>query len=211
MMKVKDKIDLQKISESIEDLLVYPFPCANCGKLLSSSRLFCSDLCRDEAKFVRYCRACIADGRYRRDDVKEAWKIRLAHILNGGYRERNRQISKEIREAAIEQDNGLCRKCGNKGFQVDHINGDSNAIENLQLLCIKCHLQKTREKIVAISKVTHPEKWEKRQELLFRVHAPKPLKLCDSPFWTKKWILVKKRRRELYDKYFLHWRVNPDH
>lgn len=196
-IKIDSKHTKTKSLLHIHDLVVYPFPCCNCGKLLNSNRLFCSNLCRDEAKFVRYFRACIADGRFEQQDVKEAIRIRLAHLLRGGYRERLRQVSKEIREAVIHRDKGLCRNCGVKGLQIDHINGDNNDIENLQLLCAKCHLQKTREKIILISPKSHPIAWEKRKRLLSRVHSPNPMYLCDNPDWAQQWKVVKKRRSEL--------------
>lgn len=200
----KLKMDLEPAKTKpllcIEDLLVYPFPCPNCGKPLNDKKLFCSDLCRDEAKFVRYFRACIADGRYEQIDVKEALRIRLAHILSGGYQERLRQVSKETREIVIKRDEGLCLKCGAKGFQIDHIEGDNNDIKNLQLLCAKCHLQKTQKDFTKISKQTHPKEWAKREALIYRVKSPQPAQLCDCPDWDKKWNIVKKRRNELLKK-----------
>lgn len=61
-------------------------------------------------------------------------------------------FTKKIREEIKQSQNGLCNICKQqleKKFHVDHIipvclNGD-NSIENLQCLCIQCHLNKTRE------------------------------------------------------------------
>ena len=186
-----------KSQRTIESLIAFPFPCPNCGKPMHTAALFCTDLCKDEAKFVRYFRACIADGRFEQEDVQEALQIQLAHILAGGYQERLRRIPKEIRQAVFKRDNGLCRKCGAEGNQIDHILGNSVDIDNLQLLCAKCHIEKTREYLVPISQETHPEEWAKREELIFRVHLPNPLHLCDSSEWSELWRTVKKRRSEL--------------
>lgn len=134
-----------------------------------------------------------------------ASKIRCSRSLadsactytGGGYSERLRQIPQEIRQAVFERNKGLCRKCGAKGIQIDHICGNSNDMDNLQLLCVKCHNKKTRENFVVISQETHPDEWAKREELISRVHSPQPAHLCDSSDWTEFWRTVKKRRREL--------------
>ena len=54
--------------------------CVNCGGEFASPvpRLFCSVLCQDEAKLVRYVRRCSADGRSAGDEVQEAIEIRMA-------------------------------------------------------------------------------------------------------------------------------------
>ncbi|MGA1825840.1 MAG: HNH endonuclease [bacterium] len=130
-------------------------------------------------------------------DVQEALQIRLAHILGGGYPERLRQLSKEIREAVFFRDQGRCQRCGREANQIDHINGSSNDIDNLQLLCAKCHNEKTREGFVKITPETHPEEWAKREALLARVHSTRPTRLCDGPEWNKVWRSVQKGRREV--------------
>ena len=183
-------------SQTLESLSSPPFLCPNCNNPIGEPVLFCSDLCKDEAKFVRYFRACDADGRLEQDDVQEALRIRLAHILGGGYPERLRQLSKEIRETVIARDKGQCQSCGGPGNQIDHTRGSSNDLENLQLLCPKCHNEKTTAGFVTISAETHPEKWAKRESLLARVHAPKPTRLCDGSDWNKLWRVLRKARRE---------------
>jgi 5-methylcytosine-specific restriction endonuclease McrA len=183
--------------QSVDMLTNYPFPCPNCDRQMTEAVLFCSDLCRDEAKFVRYFRACIRDGRLEQPDVQEALRIRLAHILGGGYPGRLRRLSKEIRETVFVRDQRRCQKCGGEANQIDHIRGSSNDIDNLQLLCAKCHNEKTSEGFVKITPETHPEEWAKREALLARVHAPQPTRLSDSPEWDKVWRSVQKGRREV--------------
>ena len=76
------------------------FMCVNCGKSISWKRrikLFCSDLCKDEAKYVRYYRRCQNDGRISRPDIQEALQIRKAHLISGGYPYKERILTKEIR------------------------------------------------------------------------------------------------------------------
>src|SRR5947209_17096594 len=106
-------------------LLSHPLKCVNCGHDLREAKLFCSGLCRDEAKFVRYFRACILDGRTTQPDVLEALEIKMAHILAGGYDARARALPESSRRAVILRDRGVCRSCGIEGTEIDHIQGDS--------------------------------------------------------------------------------------
>jgi len=76
-------------TQTVEALTSFPFPCPNCDKSMNDAALFCSDLCKDEAKFVRYFRACIVDGRYGQPDVQEALRIKLPLFLVGGTRSEN--------------------------------------------------------------------------------------------------------------------------
>lgn len=183
-------------SLTVESLAAPPFLCLNCDAPISKPILFCSDLCKDEAKFVRYFRACLRDGRYDQTDVQEALRIRLAHILGGGYAERARRLSQTVREAVISRDGGRCRKCGNPGNQIDHIRGGSGDPGNLQLLCVQCHNEKTVNAFKFVSADSHPEEWAKRELLLARVHLPKAARLCDSSRWDGLWRVLMKARKD---------------
>lgn len=50
-------------------------------------------------------------------------------------------IMKRNRKLKILQVNGLCEKCGQKGFHIHHKDGskDNHNLDNLMFLCIKCH------------------------------------------------------------------------
>src|SRR5690349_16970443 len=120
-----------------------PFPCANCDTPVVDARLFCGALCRDEAKYVRYYRARLADGSIVDEDIREALQVRLAHILSGGYDARLRKLPLDVRRAVFERDAFRCRSCGVQGTEVDHIRGSSSELSNLQLLCSDCHREKT--------------------------------------------------------------------
>lgn len=188
------------MEKGIEDIKKYLFSCPNCGKQITKAVLFCCDLCKDEAKFVRYFRACILDGRVKKEDIQEALQIRLAHILAGGYSERLRRLPTTIREAVITRAQGRCQKCGGVGVQIDHISGSSSDLENLQLLCARCHNEKTRENFVTISPETHPQEWAKREALLSRVYTPQPILICDRPNWNELWRSLYNMRREVIKK-----------
>ena len=59
----------------------------------------------------------------------------------------SRYIPKAIRQAVLIRDNNRCVKCGSqKDLQFDHIlaiaNEGSNEVDNVQLLCKRCNLDK---------------------------------------------------------------------
>lgn len=63
----------------------------------------------------------------------------------------------EIRKQALKRDSHLCQSCKSKGkftkaTHVDHIKpksqGGSNAMSNLQSLCVSCHSEKTNSETV---------------------------------------------------------------
>lgn len=62
----------------------------------------------------------------------------------------NPNFSKNAKFKLREMYGSFCAKCGSpKKLTLDHIiplnAGGSNKLENLQLLCLPCHDQKTRE------------------------------------------------------------------
>lgn len=177
-------------------LIAHPRRCVNCFKELEKVELFCSQLCRDEAKWVRYVRKCTADGRIDDPDVREAIQIRRAHILSGGYDARGRRLSDDVRARVIERAGGLCEMCGRPGEEIDHIDGSSNDEGNLQLLCNRCHVEKTVATLVHITKESHPEAWEHAERLRRRAEASAPVQFCDSPEWEKDWRVVQSERRK---------------
>jgi hypothetical protein len=154
-------------------------PCVNCDQPISLTtrvRLFCSQACGDEARFVRYVRRCTGDGRIQRPDVRAAIKIKFALILSGGYPAKERRLSKSQREAVFVRDEWRCRKCGEPGTTIDHVSGSSNEIENLHLLCRACHNKKTASGFVEIA----PEQKEQEKRLRSRTRTKVPQRSCDD-------------------------------
>ncbi|HEA65173.1 MAG TPA: HNH endonuclease [Candidatus Aminicenantes bacterium] len=180
------------------------FKCVNCDRVIPWNRrikLFCSDICREEADFVRYVRSCKKDGRIERTDVQETIQIMFAHIASGGYPRKERHIPKQLREAVIARFNGLCAICGNPGSDIDHIDGNSNDLNNLQLLCRSCHNKKTKEKIKILTPgdKRYFEVLEKRQNLDFRIDSPEPNLECDDEVnWPKVYRKIISYRKNLY-------------
>jgi hypothetical protein len=167
-----------------ERLASLPFLCVNCHADIDDLKLFCTPLCNDEASWVRYARRCRIDGRDEQPDLAQALRIRLAHILGGGYDRRSRRLSRTVREAVIERAAGKCALCGRPGEEIDHIAGSSGSLSTLQLLCDACHNNKTVASLQTITKDTCPEEWAKLQGLLARARASQPLQLCDARDWN---------------------------
>lgn len=177
--------------------------CLNCDRSFASSKakLFCAELCRDVARLVRYVRACRADGRADQPDVQDAIRIQLAHVLAGGYPRLRRQVPLNIRALVIARDEGRCQVCGGVGTEIDHIDGSSNELENLQLLCHDCHVEKTKSRLRVILPMDqrYSEYAKKAAELKRRFEARKPLRLCDD---HERWngasrVLLAERRAQL--------------
>jgi hypothetical protein len=186
---------LSQVDPRAAALVAPPFPCPNCDAPVPDAQLFCLPLCRQEAKYVRYYRARIADRSARHADIHEALRIRLALILAGGYDERLRRIPDDIRRAVIECDNDRCRNCSGPGRDIDHIRGSSNDLSNLQLLCADCHRLKTMSNFETISPISHPEEWANAVALETRAKAIEPLRFCDHADWTQMWRTVAAARR----------------
>jgi HNH endonuclease len=97
------------------------------------------------------------------------------------------------------RDQGRCRECGEPGQEIDHIDGDSPELINLQLLCASCHHAKTQARMV-------PASTDQRRtiELLRRerVAPGEPLLLCDDrdQWATVERQLRKERRQRLLDE-----------
>src|SRR5579884_702164 len=156
--------------------------CYNCDAPLSwkharHGALFCGQRCRDTAKAIRYARAAIADGRYKRDPlVREAIDTRIALILGGGYPENDRRLSREVREAIFARDDWRCCICGAPATEIDHIAGSSPAPENLRALCGPCHRAKTQ---AGFRPATVDEAAE-ADAIWARIRAKQPLRPCDD-------------------------------
>lgn len=169
------------------------FVCLNCDHpitLTKQVRLFCSELCADEAKFVRYFRRCTCDGRIKQPDVLEAIQIKFAHIMAGGYSARARHVSSSVRAAVLKRDGGVCQSCGQPGTDIDHISGDSDDMQNLQLLCKSCHNKKTEQQIIEITPEDerYPAHTLKANALRSRCESDLPLRICDDEErWPKQY------------------------
>jgi 5-methylcytosine-specific restriction endonuclease McrA len=177
------------------------FSCINCDNNIPWNRpvkIYCSDLCRQEAHYIRYVRRCNRDGRINLPDVQEAIRIRSAHIASGGYPETERHIPKKLRESVFKRDHGVCQNCGKPGTDIDHIRGSSNEIDNLQLLCSNCHKKKTLQHIKKIipGDDRFLEVVKKGLSLNSRIESTTPLRPCDDeenwPSLYKKILLDRK-------------------
>ncbi len=170
------------------------FPCLNCDSVIpvsNKANLYCSNQCRDTASLVRYIRSCQREeGKLKDPEVLYAIQIRFAHLFSGTYNRKERYIPQKTREAVIKRDNGLCVKCGSTGDEIDHISGSSCEMENLQLLCNKCHIIKTKKNLVEMT--PNHERFEEfnnfKNAIRKRVEASPPKRICDDDLtWKETW------------------------
>lgn len=162
--------------------------CANCEAALEpapTTTLFCGAYCRRWAKDVRYFRATREDGRAHFDRlVAEALQTRMAHLVAGGYPERERRLSPETRHTVLARNGGLCVACNTRtASEVDHIDGDSPDPSNLQGLCHPCHQAKTQARYVPMNDRDHAI----RDAFLAFVREDEPLMLAHSENWGSEW------------------------
>ena len=177
--------------------------CFNCDAVVEKPDLFCNELCTQEASFVRYVRNVRQQGRDKDEDIEYVIRVRMAHILNGGYPEKEREIPLAVRQQVIARADGLCeaKGCGKPGTDIDHIRGNSCELSNLQYLCKECHAKKTA---AALKKLTpdHPRYDEfmvKITALRRRYTANKPLRPCDDhETWSKAWTVYKQQRKVFF-------------
>ena len=170
--------------------------CANCLEPLPDDveALFCSTWCNEIATAVRYQRGASRDGRINDPLVQEAIMVKNAFLLAGGYQALGRTLPPSVRVEVKIRDDGKCRVCGKVGTDIDHIDGSSADLDNLQLLCKDCHNAKTTENLV-------PASDEQRAWLIAlnvtRIMPPVPKLLADdNEQWQHVWRALKSARRD---------------
>ena len=200
---MEDKTDLLKrICEAAISL-----QCLNCGDPVDTdgpARLFCSELCKQIAKTIRYGRAIHKDGRIQRPDVAEAWEIKWAWAINGkAYPRHQLKVAAEVRNLVFERAAGRCQTCGGTATEIDHLNkpefrDDPNHPDNLQALCAECHRKKSLSGFIQKSFSELPEDIQQRVvELTHRLEATTPQRLCDDEMlWPTIWRQILNERRQ---------------
>jgi len=93
------------------------------GSERSKSAIYCSEKCRKKVEQRRYMKK---------------------------YKNKYHEMYTLYHKLAITALGGKCSVCGStSSLEIDHKipswNGGKNEIENLQILCLKCHREKTRE------------------------------------------------------------------
>jgi len=126
-------------------------------------------------------------------EVREAFQVRVAHLLGGGYDETARAVPESLRRSILAGNGGLCCRCNvASATEVDHIAGPSAVPANLQGLCHSCHMAKTKES----HKPMRPEHEPILAEVRRRVDSPIPLRVCDDAAWSGQWRQQRRRNRE---------------
>lgn len=167
--------------------------CLNCDGPVDDGANFCSPLCVQTAKTIRYGRAVYADGRIELPDVAEALRIKLASVLGGGYPEAERRVSSARRAAVFTRDGGICQLCHDApATQVDHLDGSSDDLENLRGVCDSCH----RGRTLASVRAATPAEVLIGIGIRARIDAASPLRACDDhETWAGTWRSLQRDRR----------------
>lgn len=176
--------------------------CLNCGRKVPTDELFCDPVCQDIAKYVRYHRGCRLDGRDKKEDVQIALLQRRALICGGGYNKNERYLPKTLRDKVLKRDKQKCVKCGSReNLEIDHIEGPSDELSNLQVLCRPCHIEKSLSTIEIVDQ-SHPQFEFVNAMSKFlnkRVLSKKALLLVDDyGVWNRTWRKAKKTREAYF-------------
>ncbi|MBT9605750.1 HNH endonuclease signature motif containing protein [Microbacterium sp.] len=174
--------------------------CANCLTELpiDIQGLYCSTWCQEVAAHVRYLRRVFRDGRFTDPDVQLAIHTKNAFLLVGGYRSLGRKLTPRLRAEVRVRDGGRCQQCGKAGAEVDHIQGNSDELENLQLLCLDCHHEKTAQNLVPAS---DNSKRLLKALMKTRVQPGDPQLLTDDEQeWNGIWRRLQSERKERFNE-----------
>lgn len=156
-----------------------------------AGKLYCSVKCNQMAKTVRYGRKALKDGRWHSPDVQEAIRMRIAHILGGGYPENARRVPPEMRAFIFARDKHTCVLCGAPADTIDHINGSANTPDNLRALCRSCNM--ARVKMIPAT----PEQAKEARAILARIQAKEPFRICDDEeIWDTIWRVIAAETRK---------------
>lgn len=190
---------MSSLSDEIIDRcidLAISLTCPNCDSEVEGDRqLFCSETCRKAAEIIRYGRRIHKDGRINQPDVAAQWRISRAWLDSGkAYPKRERAVAPETRALVLERDGNRCQICGltasqatgNNRLEIDHLNkpefkDNQNHPDNLQVLCSRCHREKS---IASLRLIMLSELPEERQlhvlDMDARLKSVTPLRLCDD-------------------------------
>ncbi len=186
------------------------FPCVNCdGPIpwLRRKKIYCSNFCKEQARNIRWIRSTERRGVEQDEEIIEARKIRIAHLNNGGYIDLERRVPVETKIRVFEKSGHKCVQCNqidDGTHEIDHVAGSSNNLDNLQLLCKKCHRIKTLNNINPIDKndPRYDELKIMHKEMKDRIDSQIPIRPCDD---SVNWLLIEKEiSHERKKQYFSH-------
>lgn len=196
MTFIDDPVEPSRAAEERQQGFV-EVPCVECGvpvRLTNRPTLYCSDLCRQTLKLVHWARKAINEETLNLPDMQEAFQMKVAHILAGGYSDRARRLPAEVRQAVFQRSGGWCQLCGMPADQIDHIAGDSSNLANLRALCRDCNMAEAQKRFVPVGRKHRGE----ADRILDRVFAPTPLnERDDESKWSEAYRRLQSERRDL--------------
>jgi hypothetical protein len=194
---------------TIAEAAVRPHPdfCPNCDTRSERKKLFCSELCNQEAQLIRYIRRVLKDDRAADVEVlRDGIGTRMLMVRSGGYPTRARTIAPALRAAVVARDAAQCVLCGAPGTEIDHIRGSSDELTNLRLTCKTCNGDRVRDAaVIATDPETIAPIQRQNSRISQRIAAAAPYRLCDDEErWSTAWRTYKKnsrRHRRLFQRF----------
>ena len=138
------------------------FVCGNDTTERGRHLLYCSPGCQYFARVIRHIRVLVDSGvPLNEGQIIGIGQQAYPWVSNGqGY---YRYVPKATRLEVFARDEQTCQSCGAPATDIDHIEGGSAELENLQALCAKCNRQKMLSNLVPITDES------KRQEIAIRI------------------------------------------
>jgi hypothetical protein len=172
--------------------------CMSCGINIGGAVIFCSQICEQKAKVVRYVRRALVNGGIEEPATQMAVGVRLWMLAGGSYPNKTRSLSVEQQNRILERDDFICQLCGKRADQVGRLDGGSSDTGNLSALCCDCN---RRESFAHIHPATALERNKLNAmltDLAQRISAPVPMLFCDDhEHWKRYEPSIRSARRIL--------------
>lgn len=124
------------------------------AKYLAGEEAYRDKLAKDRQRFLDAEKAEIARRLKEKQRKRELEKIVRQELIDSGElfgdEPKRPPIPREVVDAVYKRDGGRCVYCGSvENLQLDHIipfsKGGATSLENLQLLCQKCNIEKSNK------------------------------------------------------------------
>jgi hypothetical protein len=133
---------------------IFAMPQDIIAKYLAGEEAYRDKLVQDRQRFLDAEKAEIARRLKEKQRKRELEKIVRQELIDSGElfgdEPKRPPIPREVVDAVYKRDGGKCVYCGSvENLQLDHIipfsKGGATSLENLQLLCQKCNIEKSNK------------------------------------------------------------------
>ncbi len=162
--------------------------CPNCGTPSESlSSPYCSEICRDQAAFVRQFRNAIATDSILTSEKQTVFGERLWWLLGGGLPIREARIPESAKRQVIKRCASKCEFCAAPMVTIENFGSGCNRPLHLRAVCANCSKTKPfGDPAFSQSPLL--------KDLSQRINAPTALRSCDDPQnWDWRAFLAERR------------------